>query len=228
MLLAAPNPLAATLPPLSSYATWPAPNGLIQPVGLPRIDNYEKMPQDGSHLRAVLSGITDGDLEWSLAGFAELYDTNLGHIGHSWEREEFDLDFKANKPIGDFHHLAFGASYRHMSFDVNEVVTAPWAFWAFDPTTSTFRQDIPVLEYGTSPTKFERFAGFLQDSIDLSDEVVLSVGAKFEDSDLSGSSIQPGARVSYTLDEKNIFWGAYSRAYRQASVPHSLPPHHGS
>ena len=210
--------LDPTLPSLSSYATWPAPNGLIQPVGLPRIDNYEKMPQDASHLRAKLSGITDDDLEWSLAGYAELYDTNLGHIGHSWEREEFDLDFKANKPIGDFHHLAFGASYRHMSFDVNEVVTAPWAFWAFDPTTSTFRQDIPVLEYGTSPTKFERFAGFLQDSIDLSDEVVLSVGAKFEDSDLSGSSIQPGARVSYTLDEKNIFWGAYSRAYRQASL----------
>ena len=218
MLLAAPNPLAATLPPLSSYATWPAPNGLIQPVGLPRIDNYEKMPQDGSHLRAVLSGITDGDLEWSLAGFAELYDTNLGHIGHSWEREEFDLDFKANKPIGDLHHIAFGASYRHMSFDVNEVVTSPWAFLTFDPTTSTFRTDIPVLEYGTSPTKFERFAGFLQDSIDLSDQAVLSVGAKFEDSDLSGSSIQPGARVSYTLDEKNIFWGAYSRAYRQASL----------
>ena len=218
MLLAAPNPLAATLPPLSSYATWPAPNGLIQPVGLPRIDNYEKMPQDGSHLRAVLSGITDGDLEWSLAGFAELYDTSLGHIGHSWEREEFDLDFKANKPIGDLHHIAFGASYRHMSFDVNEVVTSPWAFLTFDPTTSTFRSDIPVLEYGSSPTKFERFAGFLQDSIDLSDQVVLSVGAKFEDSDLSGSSIQPGARVSYTLDEKNIFWGAYSRAYRQASL----------
>ena len=218
ILLAAPNPLAATLPPLSSYATWPAPNGLIQPVGLPRIDNYEKMPQDGSHLRAVLSGITDGDLEWSLAGFAELYDTSLGHIGHSWEREEFDLDFKANKPIGDLHHIAFGASYRHMSFDVNEVVTSPWAFLTFDPTTSTFRSDIPVLEYGSSPTKFERFAGFLQDSIDLSDQVVLSVGAKFEDSDLSGSSIQPGARVSYTLDEKNIFWGAYSRAYRQASL----------
>ena len=56
--------------------------------------------------------ITDNDLEWSLAGYAELYDTYLGHIGHSWEREEFDLDFRANKPIGDFNHLAFGASYR--------------------------------------------------------------------------------------------------------------------
>ena len=91
------------------------------------------MPQDGSHLRAKLSGITDNDLEWALAGYAELYDTTLGHIGHSWERKEFDLDFKANKPIGDFNHLAFGASVRHMSLEVDEVVTKPWAF-SFDPT----------------------------------------------------------------------------------------------
>jgi iron complex outermembrane recepter protein len=206
------------VPPQSKYSTWPAPNGLIQPIGIPRIDNYEQMPQDASHLRTKLSGITDNELEWSLAGYAELYDTSLGHVGHSWTRKEFDFDFRANKPIGDYNHLSFGASYRHMSFDVDDVVTSPWAFSTFDPNTSNLREDIPVLEYGNSPTKFERVAGFLQDSIDLSDEIVLSLGAKFEDSDLSGSSIQPGVRFSYTLDDQNIFWGAYSRAYRQASL----------
>ena len=65
----------------------------LSALGLPVIKITRKMPQDGSHLRAK-SGITDHDLEWSLAGYAELYDTSLGHIGHSWEREEFDLDFK--------------------------------------------------------------------------------------------------------------------------------------
>jgi outer membrane receptor for ferrienterochelin and colicin len=206
------------VPPQSKYSTWPAPNGLIQPIGIPRIDNYEQMPQDASHLRTKLSGITDNELEWSLAGYAELYDTSLGHVGHSWTRKEFDFDFRANKPIGDYNHLSFGAAFRHMSFNVDDVVTSPWAFSTFDPNTSSFREDIPVLEYGNSPTKFERVTGFLQDSIDLSDEIVLSLGAKFEDSDLSGSSIQPGVRVSYTLDDQNIFWGAYSRAYRQASL----------
>ena len=216
--LLAGSPLAPTLPPSTSYSTWPAPNGLIQPIGIPKIDNYEQMPQDASHLRTKLSGITGNELEWSLAGYAELYDTSLGHVGHSWTRKEFDIDFRANKPIGDYNHLSFGASYRHASFDVDDVVTSPWAFSTFDPNTSSFREDIPVLEYGNSPTKFERVTGFLQDSIDLSDEIVLSLGAKFEDSDLSGSSIQPGVRVSYTLDDQNIFWGAYSRAYRQASL----------
>ena len=190
----------------------------VSSLGLPRYQNYEEMPQDGSHLRAKLSGITDNDLEWSLAGYAELYDTSLGHIGHSWVREEYDFDFRANKPIGDNHHLSFGAAFRHMSFDVNDVVTSPWAFPTKENAADLNYSVIPILDYGTSPTKFDRFTGFLQDSIDLSDDVVLSIGSKFEDGDLSGSNFQPGARISFTLNEQNIFWGAYSRAYRQASL----------
>ena len=105
-----------------------------------------------------------------------------------------------------------------MSFDVNDVVTSPWAFSTFDLQTNSSSSAIPVLEYGNSPTKFDRFTGFIQDSIDLTDRIVLSVGAKFEDSDLSGSTVQPGARFSYSFDDRNIFWGAYSRAYRQPSL----------
>ena len=64
----------------------------------------------------------------------------------------------------------------------------------------------------TVQLSFDRFTGFIQNSTDLNDQIVLSLGAKFEDSDLTGSSIQPGVRASYTLDDQNIFWGAYSRA----------------
>lgn len=215
-----PIPVQLVSPALipASWQATAVPGETVSALGLSRFQNYEEMPQDGSHLRAKLSGITNGDLEWSLASYAELYDTTLGHIGQSWAREEFDIDFKANKPIGDFHHLAFGIAARYMSLDVNEVATAPWRFNTFDSSTNTFRSDIPILDYGTNPTSFNRYTGFLQDSIDLSDRAVLSLGSKFEDSDLTGSSIQPGARLSYTLNEQNILWGAYSRAYRQASL----------
>ncbi len=214
---------APTWAPYATGTTLPLKNtGLT----LDRYQNYEEMPQDASHVRAKLSGITDGDLEWSLAGYAELYDTNLGHVGHSWEREEFDLDFKANKPIGDSHHIAFGFSARHMSLDVDERVTAPWDFQIIDTIPGTFipksgiPESIPILDYNfqANPKDFRKFSGFFQDSIDLSDRAVLSLGAKFEDSDLTGSSVQPGARLSYTLDDQNILWGAYSRAHRQASL----------
>ena len=143
--------------PVLHYPTWPNSNGFVQPIGtIPRIDNYEKMPQDGSHLRAKLSGVSEYDMEWAISAYAELYDTTLGHIGHSWVRDEYDLDFRANQPIGEKHHLSFGASYRNMSFDVVEAVTSPWKFPTFDPDSGTFRSDIPILDYGNSPTKFER------------------------------------------------------------------------
>ena len=81
---------------LSGTTNWPSAtvSSMSLPTGFTRYQNYEQMPQDGSHVRAKLSGITESDLEWSLAGYAELYDTSLGHIGHSWEREEFDLDLE--------------------------------------------------------------------------------------------------------------------------------------
>jgi iron complex outermembrane recepter protein len=218
--------LASTWLPYATGTTLPWKTAPIPGLTLDRYQNYEEMPQDASHIRAKLSGITDGDLEWSLAGYAELYDTNLGHVGHSWEREEFDLDFKANKPIGDSHHIAFGFSARHMSLDVDERVTAPWDFQILDTIPGTFTpkaltpESIPILDYNfqANPKDFRKFSGFFQDSVDLSDRAVLSLGAKFEDSDLTGSSVQPGARLSYTLDEQNILWGAYSRAHRQASL----------
>jgi outer membrane receptor for ferrienterochelin and colicin len=216
--LTAGLPTGVPVPPLSSYSSWPSSSGFTSPTAIPRIDNYEDMPQDGSHLRAKLSGITENDLEWSLSAYAELYDTSLGHIGHSWERKEYDLDFRANKPLGDNHHLSFGSAFRHMSFDVNDVVTSPWAFSTFDLQTNSSSSTIPILDYGTSPTSFDRFTGFIQDSIEVSDDIVISLGSKFEDGDLSGSNFQPGARISYTLNEQNIFWGAYSRAHRQASL----------
>ena len=221
---------AANIPGLlASTTNWPSQtlSSMSMPAGFTRYQNYEEMPQDASHVRTKLSGITDSDMEWSLAGYAELYDTSLGHIGHSWEREEFDLDFRANKPLGDRNHIAFGFAAKHTSLDVQENVTSPWNFPVIDtipgtqtPTTGIPNSNIPIIDYHhqSNPTNFDRFTGFVQNSTDLNERISLSLGVKLEESDLSGSSIQPGARFSYLFDEGNILWGAYSRAYRQASL----------
>lgn len=226
------NSIAANAPtwaPFATGTTLPWSGAPLPGLTLDRYQNYEEMPQDTSHVRAKLSGITDNDLEWSLAGYAELYDTNLGHLGHSWEREEFDLDFKANKPIGDRNHIAFGISARHMSVDVSSTVTAPWDFALLNYTLADAMSFTPppafptvpappILEYGSSPKEFDRLSAFFQNSFELNERTVLSFGSKLEDSDLTGSSIQPGARVSFQVDERNIMWGSYSKAYRQPSL----------
>ena len=158
---------------------------MTYPSGTARIDNYEKMPQDGSHLRTKLSGVTDSDMEWSLAGYAELYDTSLGHIGHSWERREYDLDFRANRPWGNVHHFSFGFSFRHSSFKVDEVVTDPWAFNAIDldlgipSSTIQLSITVVVLQIRAHSRLFTR--------LDRSDgRPVFSIGTKLKNSDLSG------------------------------------------
>ena len=218
------NQVALLAPTWAPYGrtgtTLPINTGLHAGFGLAldRYENYEEMPQDGSHLRAKLSGVSESDMEWSLSAYAELYDTSLGHIGHSWVRREYDLDFRANQPIGEKHHLSFGAAYRNMSFDVDEAVTSPWMFPTLDLDTGPPRTYIPILDYGNSPTRFERVTAFIQDSIEISNDIVISIGTKFENGDLSGTNFQPGARLSYTLDDQNILWAAYSRAHRQASL----------
>ena len=114
--------------------TWPPSrdSDLSMPPGFTRYEYWGEMPHDAGHLRAKLSGVTDSDLEWTLAGYAEQYKTFLGHVGRRWERKEYDLDFKANKPIGDRHHLSFGFGARHMDFDIEDVVTPPWDFPTID------------------------------------------------------------------------------------------------
>ena len=217
---------APTWVPFATGTTLPWSKSPFPGATLDRYQNYEEMPQDGSHLRAKISGVTNSDLEWSLAGYAELYDTTLGHIGHSWEREELDLDFRANKPIGDFNHLAFGFSARKMSLKASERVTAPWAFDVYDTDPDTglpvdlVPDQIPIIDYNyqNNPSDFSRITGFLQNSTDINNQISVSIGVKFEDSDLSGTTTQPGLRASYLLDENNILWSAYSKAYRQASL----------
>ena len=73
--------------------------GIVQPSGVPLIVNYEDLPQDAGHLRTRLSG-SGNDFEWSIDAFAEKYETNLGHVGHKWERDEYNLEFRGNRPLG--------------------------------------------------------------------------------------------------------------------------------
>jgi len=201
--------------------SWPISRAPTTAVPQPHFTRYEywgEMPHDAGHLRAKLSGVTDSDLEWSLAGYAEQYKTFLGHVGRRWERKEYDLDFKANKPIGDRHHLAFGLATRHMDFDVEDVMTPPWGFDTNDTLFTPATSDITILDHGDSPTKFDRFSAFIQDSYEFSDSLLLSAGAKFEESDLAGTGVQPGARLSWAVNETNVLWSAYSRAYRTPSL----------
>jgi iron complex outermembrane receptor protein len=216
--------LAPTWEPFNTGRTISINTGLHDGFGLQldRYQNFEELAQDAGHLRTRLSGISGNDFEWSIDAFAEKYETNLGHVGHQWERDEYNLEFRGNRPLGDRNHLAFGLGYRYMEFDVTEVVTSPWDFPVHDSTSLTPLSipgfnSYPILNYG-GPDSFERFSAFVQNTYEINGDFFISFGSKFEDGDFSGTTFQPGVRASYSVNPNNLLWGAYSRAHRQASL----------
>jgi iron complex outermembrane receptor protein len=216
--------LAPTWEPFNTGKTLPINTGLHNGFGLQldRYQNFEELAQDAGHLRTRLTGISGNDFEWSIDAFAEKYETNLGHVGHQWERDEYNLEFRGNRPLGDRNHLAFGLGYRFMDFDVTEVVTSPWDFPVLDlasltPLSIPGFNSYPILNY-KNPGTFQRFSAFVQDTFEVKEDLFVSFGSKFEDSDFSGTTLQPGVRASYSVNPDNLLWAAYSRAYRQASL----------
>ena len=221
--------VAPTWEPFNTGRTMSINTGQHNGFGLQldRYQNFEELAQDAGHLRTRLSGITSNDFEWSIEAFAEKYETNLGHVGHKWERDEYNLEYRGNRPVGDRNHLAFGLGYRHMKFDVTEVVTSPWDFPVFkfeagpplsiSPLSIFGYNSYPILNYG-GLEKFERFSAFVQDTFEINEDFFVSFGSKFEDGDFSGTSWQPGIRASYSVNPDNLIWAAYSRAHRQASL----------
>lgn len=209
----------------TSWQPYLASANVGVPTGFVRYQYYGEMPVDAGHLRAKLTGITSTDMEWSLSAYAERYQSFFGHVGYYWEEDEYDLDFRADQPLGERHHLAFGVGYRRIEEEVDSRMTPPWVFPTIDtvsgtltPTSLTPSSDIAILDYGSNPTNFNRITGFLQDSYEASDSLLLSAGIKVEESDLTGFGLQPGARASWKVNDSNVLWTAYSRAHRTSAL----------
>ena len=122
-------------------------------------------------------------------------DINLGHLGFEWKQNQYGLDFDANRPLGDSQRLSFGIGYRRTELKVKSKVLDPFAFDSIvnlNEVPFSTSNSIPILEYDQDFTKFNRLTAYLQDSIDLSDDIVFSIGTKMEDNDLTGSGFQRG------------------------------------
>ncbi len=213
------------LPTATSF--WSAPDGTISYPALltgeiSRFQRYGEMTNDSGHIVSKLDGITESDLEWSLTSAFEKTDINMGHLGFEWEQNQLDLAFDANQPIGDSHRVSFGLGYRRTNLDVQSTPLEPFDFGltpTVDLETLTLLPSSPaILEYDQDFTEFNRLTAYVQDSIHLTEEIVLSVGTKFEENDLTGSGIQPGIRSSWNPNGSNVFWLGYSKAHRQPSL----------
>jgi iron complex outermembrane receptor protein len=118
-------------------------------------------------------------------------------------RHDQDIGFGLNTVNVDFqHHLGFGErqdvvwglSYRGTSDG-----TAPQSRITFSPAQKTTHL----------------YSSFVQDEIAiLPNRLYLSVGVKLEHNDYSGFGVEPTTRISWTPNERNMFWAAISQAER--------------
>jgi len=122
----------------------------------------------------------------------------------------YDADFQHHVRVTERHDVVWGFGYRVDHDDVGNT-----ALLAFLPAQVTQQW----------------FNGFVQDDMPLAgNRVHLTLGTKIEHNDYTGLEVEPGGRLGWTLTERQLLWGAISRAVRTPSridrdfyVPGSAP-----
>ena len=192
--------------------SYPALSSISALSGLEtvRLDRYGEMTNDSAHIVSKVDGITDFEMEWSLTGSLDHTDIYMGHLGYEWEQTQYNLSFDANLPVSELHRISFGLSAQYTNLDVRSQILDVFTF-----TGKTLK---PILAYDQNFDNFERYNAYIQDSISLSESVLLSIGAKIEESEISGFGFQPGVRSSWMVNEQNILWAGYAKTHRQPSL----------
>jgi outer membrane receptor protein involved in Fe transport len=183
---------------------------LLSGMDATRFERYGEMTNDSAHLISRVDGITDFDMEWSLTGSLDHSDIYMGHLGFEWEQTQYNLSFDANLPVAERHRLSYGFSAQRTTLEVRSKILEVFQFPG-EPL-------IPILDYDQRHTDFERYNGYVQDSISLTDEALLSIGAKVEENELAGFGFQPGVRASWMANDQNVLWLGYSKTHRQPSL----------
>lgn len=122
----------------------------------------------------------------------EFDDVNLGE-----ERHTYDLEYQYEFAERDVHRVIWGAGYRI--------------------STDNIRPG-PILTLNPASRRINLSSLFAQDEISLVDRTVrLTLGAKVERNDYSGTEWQPSVRLAWVPDVNQTAWAAISRAVRSPS-----------
>jgi iron complex outermembrane receptor protein len=119
---------------------------------------------------------------------------------HTWRdrvvfaetRDTFDVDLQHRIKIGNRNDIVWGLGYNLTSDDLKDTFMV-----SFDPTHRAT----------------QLFSGFVQDEFSIIEKKLrLTLGTKVEHNDYTGWEIQPSARLSYNITDKQTAWFSASRA----------------
>jgi iron complex outermembrane recepter protein len=156
------------------------------------------LPIDGQNLLARWTRQLENDGELSIQVYWDRTHRRNPDI-FSEALNTYDLEFQHRFGWGERHKLIWGGGYRLM---VDRVLNGPKPNFGFLPAHRTLNL----------------FSGFLQDEIALlSNQLVLTLGSKFEHNSFSGFEVQPSVRVAWMPVKNHTLWAAVSRAVRTPS-----------
>lgn len=107
-----------------------------------------------------------------------------------------DLNFQDRFPIGSRNDIVWGLEYRF---------------------THNVTQAAPLVDFIPNTLDQNLYSGFVQDEIKLLDRVYLTMGSKLEHNDYTGFEWEPSVRAQWNFTDKQMLWGAVSRAVRMPS-----------
>jgi iron complex outermembrane receptor protein len=109
------------------------------------------------------------------------------------KRDTYDIELQHDLVPHEKHRLIWGLGYRDTRDDIRAANNAIDPARRNDATASAFVQDTIAL---------------------IPEQLNLTLGTKFEHNDYSGNEWQPSTRLAWTLNEREMWWAAASRAVR--------------
>lgn len=132
--------------------------------------------------------------EWQLQGYVDRSDRRDAVLDA--RITTLDLEFQHRLPVGSSHELTWGLGYRAIRDKLDGSFTI-----SFAPANRTA----------------ELTSAFIQDSVEVSDTLRATLGAKVENTRAAGVQLQPSARLAWRPAADHFFWGALSRALHAPS-----------
>ncbi|HVZ79534.1 MAG TPA: TonB-dependent receptor [bacterium] len=108
----------------------------------------------------------------------------------------YDLDLHDRFPLDDRNRVVWGLGYRF----THEAI-----------------ENAPVVGFVPGTRDLNLFSGFAQDEVKVWEDFFLTLGSKVEHNDYTGYEFEPNGRLQWNVSDKQMVWGAVSRAVRTPS-----------
>src|SRR5579864_7774 len=109
------------------------------------------------------------------------------------QRTTLNLDFQHHLAWGERQDIVWGGEYRF---------------------SSALAEGSTIMTLSPSKRNQILFSSFFQDEIALSPALSITLGAKAERNNYTGFGLMPSARIAWSLSNRQVLWGAVSKAIR--------------